>query len=45
MPHTMSSRGREVESVIVLASAQGDTKGLICKVALLRGELVEARRA
>jgi hypothetical protein len=45
VPHTRSSRAREVESVVVLASAQGDTKGLVCKVALLRGELVEARRA
>jgi hypothetical protein len=35
----------EVESVAVLAPAWGDADGLIRKVALLKGELVEARRA
>jgi hypothetical protein len=29
----------------VLASVRGDAKGLIRKVALLKGELTEARRA
>jgi hypothetical protein len=38
-----SSRAREV--VAVLAPAWGNAKGLIRKVALLEGELVEARRA
>jgi hypothetical protein len=39
----VSSRAREV--VAVLAPAWGNAKGLIRKVALLEGELVEARRA
>jgi hypothetical protein len=40
-----SSWAREVVSVAVLVPAWGNAKGLIRKVALLEGELVEARRA
>jgi hypothetical protein len=39
------SRAREVKSVAVPVLARGDAEGLICKVALLEGELVEAQRA
>jgi hypothetical protein len=35
----------EVENVTVPTFAQEDDEGLICKVALLEGELLEARRA
>jgi hypothetical protein len=35
----------EVETIVVLASVRGDAKGLIHKVALLEGELTEARQA
>jgi hypothetical protein len=45
VPPMGSSRVREVESVAVLAPAQGDVESLVHKVALLEGELVEARRA
>jgi hypothetical protein len=45
VPPMGSSRVREVESVAVLAPAQGSVEGLVHKVALLEGELVEARRA
>jgi hypothetical protein len=41
---TRSSRAWEVESIVVLASIHGDAEGLICKVALLEGELTEAHR-
>jgi hypothetical protein len=42
-----SSRAREMENVAVLASVWGggDAEGFIRKVALLEGELAEARRA
>jgi hypothetical protein len=40
-----SSRVREMESVAVLASVEVDAEGLLRKVALLKGELVEACRA
>jgi hypothetical protein len=39
------SRAREVKSVAVPVLARGDAEGLIYKVALLEGELVEAQRA
>jgi hypothetical protein len=39
------SRAREAKSVAVPVLARGDAKGLIRKVALLEGELVEAQRA
>jgi hypothetical protein len=39
---TEPTQAREVENVTVLASIQEDAKGLIRKVALLDGELVEA---
>jgi hypothetical protein len=42
---TGSSWAQEVESVVVLASARGDAESLIRKVALLKGELVEAHRS
>jgi hypothetical protein len=42
---TGSSQAREMESIAVLASVQGDAEGLIHKLALLDGELTEARRA
>jgi hypothetical protein len=42
VPPMGSSRAQEVVSVAVLAPARGDVKGLIRKVALLEGELVEA---
>jgi hypothetical protein len=42
---TGSSRAWEMGSVAVLASVQGDAKGLIHKVALLEGELAEACQA
>jgi hypothetical protein len=35
----------ETENVVVLASAREDAEGLVRKVALLEGELAEARRA
>jgi hypothetical protein len=34
-----------VETVVVLTFFRGDAKGLVRKVALLEGELTEARRA
>jgi hypothetical protein len=34
-----------VESITVLASVRGDAEGLVHKVALLEGELIDARRA
>jgi hypothetical protein len=40
-----STQAREVENVAVLASVWEDAEGFIHKVALLEGELVEARRA
>jgi hypothetical protein len=40
-----SAQVREVENVTVQASVREDTKGLICKVAFLEGELAEARQA
>jgi hypothetical protein len=40
-----SSQAREVESITVLASVRGDAEGLVHKVALLEGELIDARRA
>jgi hypothetical protein len=40
-----SARVREVENVTVQASVREDTEGLICKVALLEGELAEERQA
>jgi hypothetical protein len=42
---TGSSRAWEMESVVVLASVQEDAEGLVRKVALLEGELAEARQA
>jgi hypothetical protein len=45
MPQTGSSWVWEVESVVVLVSARGDAESLVHRVALLNGELVEARRA
>jgi hypothetical protein len=43
---TGSSQVWEVESVFVLPSARGgDAESLVRKVALLKGELVEAHRA
>jgi hypothetical protein len=39
------SQARDMESVPMLAPARGDAEGLVCKVALLEGELVEAHRA
>jgi hypothetical protein len=38
-----STQAREVENVTVLASVWEDAEGFIHKVALLEGELVEAR--
>jgi hypothetical protein len=40
---TKSARAWEVENVVVQASVQEDTEGLIRKVTLLAGELAEAR--
>jgi hypothetical protein len=40
-----TARVPEAESIAILAPTQGDGKGLIRKVALLEGELVEARWA
>jgi hypothetical protein len=45
VPQTGSSQAQKGESAVVLASTQGDAEGLVRKVALLEGELVEARRA
>jgi hypothetical protein len=42
---TGSSRAWEMESVVVLASVWEDAEGLVRKVALLEGELAEARQA
>jgi hypothetical protein len=42
---TGSSRAWEMESVVVLASVREDAEGLARKVALLEGELAEARQA
>jgi hypothetical protein len=42
---TGSSRAWEMESVVVLASVREDAEGLVRKVALLEGELAEARQA
>jgi hypothetical protein len=33
----------EVENVMVLASVREDVEGIICKVALLEGEIVDTR--
>jgi hypothetical protein len=41
----MSHRVWEVKNVTVQASVWEDAKGLICKVALLVGELAKARQA
>jgi hypothetical protein len=38
-------QGSRPQSVVVLMPAQGDAEGLIHKVALLKGELVEERQA
>jgi hypothetical protein len=40
-----SPRVGEMESIAVPASVRGNVEGLVCKVALLEGELVEAHRA
>jgi hypothetical protein len=40
-----SSPAWEMENVVVLASVREDAEGLIHKVALLKGDLVEAHRA
>jgi hypothetical protein len=45
VPQVESTRMRDVENVAVLVSAREDAKGLIHKVSLLEGELVEACRA
>jgi hypothetical protein len=42
---TGSSWAWEMESVVVLASVREDAEGLVRKVALLEGELAEARQA
>jgi hypothetical protein len=42
---TESTRAREVENVAMHASVREDAKGLICKVALLEGELAVERQA
>jgi hypothetical protein len=42
---TELTRAREVEDTTVLASAHEDAEGLVQKVALLKGELAEARQA
>jgi hypothetical protein len=42
---TELTQAREMEVTVVLMSACEDAKGLVRKVALLDGELVEARRA
>jgi hypothetical protein len=40
-----STQALEAENAVVLASAREDVEGLVRKVALLEGELVEVRRA
>jgi phosphoribosyl-dephospho-CoA transferase len=42
---TESTRAREVENVVVQAFVREHTEGLVCKVILLDGELVEAHQA
>jgi hypothetical protein len=36
------SRALEMENVVVLSSVREDAEGLVCKVALLKGKLMEA---
>jgi hypothetical protein len=43
--HAKSAQARDVENVMLLSSALEDAEGLIRKVALLEGELVEACQA
>jgi hypothetical protein len=44
VPQTGSSWAREMESIAVLVSICGDVEGLVLKVALLEGELTDARQ-